>query len=60
MHIEIQHTEDFYDAYGGEKFFTLFELVQYYMEKPGQLNDINGDVYELNFPVNSEDPTTER
>lgn len=59
-HIKIQNTGDFYDLYGGEKFATLAELVQYYMEKQGQLKERNGDVIELRFPVNSEDPTTER
>ena len=59
-HIKIQNTGDFYDLYGGEKFATLAELVQYYMEKQGQLKERNGDVIELKFPVNSEDPTTER
>ncbi|XP_052225139.1 tyrosine-protein phosphatase non-receptor type 11-like [Dreissena polymorpha] len=59
-HIKIQNTGDFYDLYGGEKFATLAELVQYYMENMGQLKEKNGDVIELKFPVNSEDPTTER
>lgn len=59
-HIKIQNTGDFYDLYGGEKFATLAELVQYYMENMGQLKEKNGDVIELKYPVNSEDPTTER
>ena len=32
-----QNTGDFYDLYGGEKFATLSELVQFYMENQGQL-----------------------
>ncbi|KAL4221285.1 protein tyrosine phosphatase [Mactra antiquata] len=59
-HIKIQNTGDFYDLYGGEKFATLAELVQYYMENMGQLKERNGDIIELKYPVNSEDPTTER
>ncbi|XP_045163455.1 tyrosine-protein phosphatase non-receptor type 11-like isoform X2 [Mercenaria mercenaria] len=59
-HIKIQNTGDFYDLYGGEKFATLAELVQFYMENMGQLKERNGDIIELKYPVNSEDPTTER
>ncbi|KAL3862311.1 hypothetical protein ACJMK2_008289 [Sinanodonta woodiana] len=59
-HIKIQNQGDFYDLYGGEKFATLPELVQYYMEKQGTLKEKNGDVIELKYPINSEDPTTER
>jgi len=59
-HIKIQNTGDFYDLYGGEKFATLAELVQYYMENMGQLKERNGDIIELKYPINSEDPTTER
>lgn len=51
---------DFYDLYGGEKFATLAELVQYYMENQGQLREKNGEVIELKFPLNCADPTTER
>ncbi|KAJ8319954.1 hypothetical protein KUTeg_001541 [Tegillarca granosa] len=59
-HIKIQNTGDFYDLYGGEKFATLAELVQFYMENQGQLKEKNGDIIELKYPLNSEDPTTER
>ncbi len=59
-HIKIQNTGDFYDLYGGEKFATLTELVQYYMEKQGQLKEKSGDVIELKYPLYSADPTTER
>nr|CAB3265277.1 tyrosine-protein phosphatase non-receptor type 11-like [Phallusia mammillata] len=59
-HIKIQNTGDFYDLYGGEKFATLAELVQFYTEKHGQLREINGDVIELKFPLNCADPTSER
>ena len=59
-HIKIQNTGDFYDLYGGEKFATLSELVQYYMENMGQLKEKNGKVIELKTPLNCADPTTER
>ncbi|XP_011308810.1 tyrosine-protein phosphatase corkscrew [Fopius arisanus] len=59
-HIKIQNTGDFYDLYGGEKFATLSELVQFYMENGGQLREKNGEVIELKYPLNCADPTTER
>lgn len=59
-HIKIQNSGDFYDLYGGEKFATLSELVQYYMEKQGQLREKNGEIIELKYPLNCADPTTER
>lgn len=59
-HIKIQNTGDFYDLYGGEKFATLAELVQFYMENQGQLREKNGEVIELKYPLNCADPTTER
>lgn len=59
-HIKIQNMGDFYDLYGGEKFATLAELVQFYMENQGQLREKNGEVIELKYPLNCADPTTER
>ncbi|XP_020898511.1 tyrosine-protein phosphatase non-receptor type 11 [Exaiptasia diaphana] len=59
-HIKIQNSGDYYDLYGGEKFATLSELVQYYTENPGQLREKNGQLIEMKFPLNSADPTTER
>eukprot|EP00090_Calanus_glacialis_P004779 TRINITY_DN13583_c0_g1_i1.p1 TRINITY_DN13583_c0_g1~~TRINITY_DN13583_c0_g1_i1.p1 ORF type:complete len:630 (+),score=190.51 TRINITY_DN13583_c0_g1_i1:132-2021(+) len=59
-HIKIQNTGDFYDLYGGEKFATLSELVQFYMENQGQLREKNGEEIQLIFPLNCADPTTER
>lgn len=59
-HIKIQNTGDFYDLYGGEKFATLSELVQHYMENGGQLREKSGEVIELKYPLNCADPTTER
>ncbi|XP_064643361.1 tyrosine-protein phosphatase non-receptor type 11-like [Lineus longissimus] len=59
-HIKIQNTGDCYDLYAGEKFATLTELVQFYIENQGQLREKNGEVIELRYPLNSADPTTER
>ncbi|XP_078498487.1 tyrosine-protein phosphatase non-receptor type 11-like isoform X1 [Lissotriton helveticus] len=59
-HIKIQNTGDYYDLYGGEKFATLAELVQYYTEQHGLLREKNGDVIELKYPLNCQDPTSER
>lgn len=59
-HIRIQNSGDFLDLYGGEKFATLSELVQHYMENHGQLKEKNGEVIELKYPVICADPTTER
>ena len=59
-HIKIQSTEDFYDLYGGEKFASLAELVQFYNEKHGQLRQSNGEIIELKYPLPCADPTSER
>ncbi|XP_038677678.1 tyrosine-protein phosphatase non-receptor type 11b isoform X3 [Scyliorhinus canicula] len=59
-HIKIQNTGDYYDLYGGEKFATLAELVQYYTEQQGLLREKNGDIIELKYPLNCQDPTSER
>lgn len=44
----------------GEKFATLSELVQYYMENGGQLKEKNGQIIELKQPLICAEPTTER
>ena len=59
-HIKIQNTGDFYDLYGGEKFATLSELVQFYMENQDQLKEKNGELIQLKYPFNCADPTSER
>ncbi|XP_062565062.1 tyrosine-protein phosphatase corkscrew-like [Armigeres subalbatus] len=59
-HIKIQNNGDFFDLYGGEKFATLSELVQYYMENGGQLKEKNGQIIELKQPLICAQPTTER
>lgn len=60
-HIKIQNSGDYYDLYGGEKFATLAELVQYYTENQGQLKERNNkELIELKYPLISEDPTSER
>ncbi|CAG7834295.1 unnamed protein product [Allacma fusca] len=59
-HVKIQNTGDFYDLYGGEKFATLSELIQYYTENQGQLREKSGEPIELKFPLYCADPTNER
>ncbi|KAK2114401.1 protein tyrosine phosphatase, non-receptor type 11 [Saguinus oedipus] len=60
IHIKIQDTGDYYGLCGGEKFATLAESVQCYMEHHGQFKEKNGDVPELRYPLNCADPTSER
>uniref|UniRef100_A0A665W3S5 protein-tyrosine-phosphatase n=1 Tax=Echeneis naucrates TaxID=173247 RepID=A0A665W3S5_ECHNA len=59
-HIKIQNSGDYYDLYGGEKFATLAELVQYYTEQQDLLRERNGHIIELKYPLNCKDPTSER
>ncbi|CAN9513728.1 unnamed protein product [Ophioblennius macclurei] len=59
-HIRIQNTGDYYDLYGGEKFATLAELVEFYTAENGVLQDKDGTRIELKYPLNCSDPTTER
>uniref|UniRef100_A0A2I3FRY6 protein-tyrosine-phosphatase n=1 Tax=Nomascus leucogenys TaxID=61853 RepID=A0A2I3FRY6_NOMLE len=59
-HTKIPNTGDCCDLYRGEKFATLAELAQYYMEHHGQLKEKNGDVIQLKYPLNCADPTSER
>ncbi|RXM95494.1 Tyrosine-protein phosphatase non-receptor type 6 [Acipenser ruthenus] len=59
-HIRIQNTGDFYDLYGGEKFATLSELVEYYTTEHGTLQDRDGTLIELRYPLNCSEPTSER
>ena len=60
-HIRIRrHYEGFYDLYGGEHFAALSDLIQYYMQNEGQLKEKSGEIIELRYPLNCEDPTTER
>ncbi|XP_075919547.1 tyrosine-protein phosphatase non-receptor type 11-like [Petromyzon marinus] len=59
-HVKIQNTGDYYDLYGGEKFATLAELVEYHTQHSGQLRERSGDVIALVQPLNSADPTSER
>ncbi len=59
-HVRIQNQGDYYDLYGGEKFATLSELIQYYTENPGQLREKNGCLIELKVPLNCDEITNER
>ncbi|KAK2101549.1 hypothetical protein P7K49_019215 [Saguinus oedipus] len=58
-HIRIQNSGDFYDLYGGEKFATLTELVEYYTQQQGVLQDRDGTIIHLKYPLNCSDPTSE-
>ncbi|XP_047407164.1 tyrosine-protein phosphatase non-receptor type 6 isoform X4 [Sciurus carolinensis] len=58
-HIRIQNSGDFYDLYGGEKFATLTELVEYYTHQQGVLQDRDGTIIHLKYPLNCSDPTSE-
>ncbi|XP_046978268.1 tyrosine-protein phosphatase corkscrew [Vanessa cardui] len=60
IHIKIQNNGEFLDLYGGEKFATLSELVQFYMDNQGQLREKNGNIIRIKTPLNCADPTTER
>uniref|UniRef100_A0A1X7TRY6 protein-tyrosine-phosphatase n=1 Tax=Amphimedon queenslandica TaxID=400682 RepID=A0A1X7TRY6_AMPQE len=51
VHVRIQNQGEFYDLYGGEKFATLSELVEYYIENPGQLKEKDGSVIHLVHPL---------
>eukprot|EP00794_Sanderia_malayensis_P014900 gene14900-16444_t len=57
-HVKIQNNGEKFDLYGGETFMSLTELVQFYMEN--ELKERNGEVIQLKYPMNSQDPTNER
>jgi tyrosine-protein phosphatase non-receptor type 11 len=59
-HVRIQQKGEFYDLYGGEEFATISELIQYYMENPGNLKERNGREITLTKPLPSEDLANER
>ena len=59
-HIKIQNRGEYYDLYGGEKFASLAELIQHYIEHPGQLKEKDGHFIELAQPLKSKEVTTER
>lgn len=59
-HIRIQNTGDYYDLYGGEQFATLTELVEYYTGQHECLQDTDGTIIPLKYPLNCSDPTNER
>ncbi|VDN96378.1 unnamed protein product [Rodentolepis nana] len=58
-HIRIQNTGDFLSFFGGDKFATLPELVNYYREHPDQLKEKNGTIIELRYPLTVGDYITE-
>ena len=59
-HIKIQNTGDYYDLYGGEKFASLAELIEYYTENRGLLKEKNGLTIELKQSLNSQQVTNDR
>ncbi|VDM31911.1 unnamed protein product [Hydatigera taeniaeformis] len=58
-HIRIQNTGDFLSFFGGDKFATLPDLVNYYREHPDQLKEKNGTIIELRHPLMVDDYTLE-
>ncbi|EUB61468.1 Tyrosine-protein phosphatase non-receptor type 11 [Echinococcus granulosus] len=58
-HIRIQNTGDFLSFFGGDKFATLPELVNYYREHPDQLKEKNGSIIELRHPLMVDDYSSE-
>lgn len=46
-HVKIQKSGDFLEFLEGEPFASLTELVQHYMENPGQLKERNGEVIHM-------------
>ncbi|VDN01556.1 unnamed protein product [Thelazia callipaeda] len=46
-HVKIQNNGDCLDLYGGETFASLSELVQFYIENPGQLKEKDGEIIVL-------------
>ncbi|KAL5964079.1 Tyrosine-protein phosphatase non-receptor type 11 [Taenia solium] len=58
-HIRIQNTGDFLSFFGGDKFATLPDLVNYYREHPDQLKEKNGSIIELRHPLMVDDYTSE-
>ena len=59
-HVKIQSTEEYYDLYGGEKFATLAELVEYYTDSQNILRETNGQVITFKLPLFVEEVTNER
>lgn len=59
-HVKIQSTEEYYDLYGGEKFATLAELVEYYTDSQNSLRETNGQVITFKLPLYVEEVTNER
>ena len=58
--MKIQSTEEYFDLYGGEKFATLAELVEYYTDSQNILRETNGQVITFKLPLYVEEVTNER
>ncbi|TMS34004.1 hypothetical protein L596_001674 [Steinernema carpocapsae] len=50
-HVKIQNNGDCLDLFGGEMFASLSELIQFYMENPGQLKERRGDQVVSNIEL---------
>ena len=51
IHVRIQNQGEYYDLYGGEKFATLSELIEYYTENPDRLKQTDGSFIHLIHPM---------
>lgn len=60
IHIKIQNAGDYFDLYGGEKFASLADLVQFYVDCKQQLKEVNGNVINLKYPLLCNDMHSER
>ncbi|PAA80179.1 hypothetical protein BOX15_Mlig005312g1 [Macrostomum lignano] len=56
-HVKIQSNGEFFDLYGGDKFATLQELVEHYMNRLGTIKETNGRVIELKYPLINDEKT---
>jgi len=61
-HIKIQNSGDcgYEIGEGGDKFATLAELVEHFIMKETLMDKLDGNVLILKYPLNSEEPTSER
>lgn len=61
LHVRIQNQGEYYDLYAGEKSATLTELIEFYVEHPGELKEKDATIIDLIQPLYCEDvATTER
>ena len=58
-HVKIKNSGDCFSLNGDDKFASMVELIQFYMEN-GSLKEKNGGALLLKYPLPSSEPTTER